>query len=99
MKVILVFTRGQIQGLITFYTATHKILIHSIIPRLANKQEILITQSHRPPFASLIGTMRAAEKGLNMYYTEQYCTKPAGCTEAIRQHKEIEMEFLGERDH
>lgn len=25
--------------------------------------------------------------------------KPAGCSKAIRQHKEIEMEFLGEGDH
>lgn len=30
-----------------FYTVTHQILIHSIIYGLANKQEILITQSYR----------------------------------------------------
>lgn len=76
-----------------FSTVTHQILIHSIIYRLANKQEILLTQSHRLHLHPWLARWEL-EKGLNMD-----CTESAGCSKAIRQHKEIEMEFLGERDH
>lgn len=99
IRAILMFTRSQIQGLITFILLHIRSLFTPLFTGLQTSKKFWSqshTELHLHPWLARWELQRRVWICITQSGSAQ---KPAGRSRAIRQHKEIEMEFLGERDH
>ena len=99
IRAIPMFTRSQIQGLITFILLHIRSLFTPLFTGLQTSRKFWSqshTDLHLHPWLPWWELQRRVWICITQSSSAQ---KPAGRSKAIRQHKEIEMEFLGERDH